>query len=471
MMFYIGITLEKDVFRVAILKKENQSVVVDSVHAFPYGSDNVKLFYNLPPFHTGAEISIASGLPSSETFIRKLYLPLKDRRKILATLPFQLESLIPFPSEALIIYTLFKSLSKQMTSVTVIAAAKENLTSHLGALKNLDIAVDVVSCAPNALMRFGRWSHPEENKILIIDIRDQKLCCVIFEGNEMILSQTITLSSKDQVAIDLEKLSAFLTQKGAIDEKTSWILTGETDFEEQISSVFKGERLPIKEDPKYAISIGFALDAMSQDPYCVQFCQKEFIPPHTLEKRRKKGFAYLALCLGAALLMAIGSAWMQNKKLSHLADKLQGSLPPSLSNRSFTRPEEIKEKIIAWENSLRGPKNAFAFVPDVPFVSDILAWLSAHPALATEDGGQKEGIEIKSVHYTLTKYPKIGETSSPYFAQTELEFFSKTPRAARDFHEALLKGDKIVNAKKDVKWQTQNQTYNATFELNKGVVK
>jgi type IV pilus assembly protein PilM len=471
MMFYIGITLEKDVFRVAILKKEKQSVTVESVHTFPYGPDNVKLFYNLAPFHTGEEICIASGLLSSEIFIRKLYLPLKDRRKILAALPFQLESLIPFPSDALIICALFKSLSKQMTTVTVIAAAKENLTSHLEALKNLDIAVDVVSCAPNALMRFGRWTHPEENKVLSIDIRDQKLCCVVFEGNEILLSQTMAFSSKDQMALDLEKLSAFLAQKGAIDEKTPWILTGEIDFAEQISSVFRGERLQIREDLKYAVCIGFALDALAQDRYCVQFCQKAFTPSHTLEKRKKKGFAYLAFCLGAALLMVTGSTWMQNKKLSHLADKLQGCLPPSLSQGSFTTPDEIEKKLMGWESSLRGPKNAFAFVPDVPFVSDVLAWLSSHPALATEDGGQKEGLEIKSVHYTLTKYPKIGETSLPYFAQTELEFFSKTPRAARDFHEALLKGDKIVNAKKEVKWQTQNQTYNAAFELNKGVVK
>ena len=78
-------------------------------------------------------------------------------------------------------------------------------------------------------------------------------------------------------------------------------------------------------------------------------------------------------------------------------------------------------------------------------------------------------MEIKSFHYSLIKYPKIGEASSPYLAQMELEFTSTAPRAARDFHEALLKGDQIVNAKKEVKWQTQNQTYHTSFELNKGL--
>ena len=88
---------------------------------------------------------MASGIAASETFIRKLHLPLKEKRKILAALPFQLESLIPFSSEAPIVCALLKPLGKQMTSVTVIAASQESLSTHLKALKDLDIASDCVS--------------------------------------------------------------------------------------------------------------------------------------------------------------------------------------------------------------------------------------------------------------------------------------------------------------------------------------
>ena len=157
------------------------------------------------------------------------------------------------------------------------------------------------------------------------------------------------------------------------------------------------------------------------------------------------------------------------QKAAHPRDRLQEYLSPSLASGPLSSAEEIEEKLFEWEKSLRGQKNGFAFLPNVPRVSDVLAWLSAHPSFATEDGGQKEGIEIKSLHYSLTKYPKIGEASTPYTAQLELEFSAQTPRSARDFHEALLKGDQIVNAKKEVKWQTQNQTYQTAFELNKGV--
>ncbi|MBS0604802.1 MAG: hypothetical protein JSS60_07180 [Verrucomicrobia bacterium] len=470
-MFYIGISLEKDAFRVAILKKEKRSVAIESLHSFPYGPENVKLFYNLPPFHTGKQTHVISGIGCSDIFIRKLHLPLRDKRKILAALPFQLESLLPFSDESPIICPLLHPLSKQMTSVTVVAARQSSLSSHLAALKDLDISSDAVSCAQTALMRFAKWHFPSENKFLIFDVRDRKLCCVVSEGSELILSQTLSLTERDQIPAELEKLAVFLKQKGAVDEETPWLLTGDPSFADPLARAFAGARLQSADTmaAAFALPIGLAMDALASDASTVQFCQKEFTPGKTLQSRKKMALCYLALCAGAALLMAVGGSLMVAKKQRILVDRLQSYLTPSLASGSLSTPEEIEDKLSQWDRSSRGQKNAFAFLPNVPKVSDVLAWLSTHSAFATEDGGQKEGIEIKSLHYSLIKYPKIGEASSPYTAQMEVEFSSTTPRPARDFHEALLKGDPIVNAKKDVKWQTQNQTYHAAFELNRGV--
>jgi type IV pilus assembly protein PilM len=485
-MFYIGIALEADAFRVAVLKKEKKTVLVESLHTFPYGPDNVKLFYNLPPFHTGKETLIVSGIAASETFIRKLHIPLKDKRKILSALPFQLESLIPFCAEDPILCALLKPLSKQMTSVTAIATTKDHLSFHLSELKKLDIVADAVSCAPTALMRLGRWKFSGENKILGFDFRAQKLTCVVYEGKEIVLSQTLPAQDQDEVFIELEKLAVFLKQKGAIEENTPWLLTGTADFlqtsssivltersiAEQIAKIFPGKMLEL-EPPyaTYALAIGFALDALEHDEMSVQFCQKQYTPLHTLLNRKKKALHYLALCFASAFLVAAGGSLMLHKKQKTLVDRLHSCLPPSLSNDSFFSLEEIEEKLSQWEKSVKGQKSNFAFLPNVPKVSDVLAWLSSHPAFTNEDGSQKEGIEIKSLHYSLTKYPKIGEASTPYLAQLELEFSSQTPRTARDFHDELLKGDQIVNPKKEIKWQTQNQKYQTAFELNKGVPK
>jgi type IV pilus assembly protein PilM len=471
-MFTIGLTFEKEAFRIAILKKEKKSIAVESLQTFSHGPDNVKQFYNLPPFHTGKDIQIVSGLRGSDVFIRKLHLPLRDKRKVLAALPFQLESLIPFSSESPIICPLLKPLSKQMTAVTVIATTRDHLSSHIATLQEMDIEPDTISCSPVALARFVRWKFPQEFKILCFDVRDKKLSCILLEGSELILSQSIPVADQEDAVLELEKLSFFLKQKGVVDDQTVWVLIGDSeDFSDVIRKIFKGQKLEISDPDStiYAVPIGLALDAIAADESSIQFCQKEFTPKHTWQLRKKKMFHYLGLCLAAALLMSIGGSFVLNRQQRKLAENLQNYLSATASKDSLFSIGQIEEKLLEWESSLRGQKSTFVFVPTVPKVSDVLAWLSAHPSFATEEGGQKEGMDIKSLHYSLVKYPKISDAASPYAAQVELEFTSLTPRNARDFHEALLKGDQIVNAKKEIKWQTQNQLYHTSFELNKGI--
>ena len=316
-MFTIGLTLEKEAFKIAVLKKEKKTIAIESLKTFPYGPDNVKLFYNLPPFHTGKEVEIVSGLAGEEVFIRKLHLPLREKRKILATLPFQIESLIPFSNESPIICPLLKPLSKQMTIVTVIATVQTHIASLIASLKGIDIEPDTISCHPVALVRFARWQFPEEYRILCFDVRDQKISCALLEGSELILSQTISLSQIEQVPFELEKLSVFLGQKGAIDEQTPWLLTGDSNhLAEILSQFFPGQRLNLTECgiAEYAIPLGLALDAIAADDSSVQFCQKEFTPKHTFQKRRKKMLQYLTICLSATLLMSIGGSFALNKK-------------------------------------------------------------------------------------------------------------------------------------------------------------
>lgn len=468
-MFYIGLSLGKEDFGVAVLRGGKNAITVESLHRFPYGPSSVKLFYDLLPFHTGKQAQIASGIASADIFIRKVNIPLKDRKKILAALPFQLESMIPFANESPLICPLFNPLSRQMTSVTVIATGQSPFLAHLEALKELGITPDTVSCAPIALFRFAHWQFPSEPKILCLDVRDQKVSCVVTGSGEIIISQILSLCDDDRISLELEKLSIFLKQKGAITGDTPWLLTGDCSLAEQFGRTFTGPKLHLDESlAPFALPIGLALDAFRADASSVQFCRRQFTPKHVLNQRRKKIFTWLISCTACALAMAVFGSLMISKKQNMLANRLRSCLPSTLSRESLSTPEDIRNTLTQWESSLKKQKNPFAFVPDVPRVSDVLAWLSTHPAFTTEQGDQKEGIEIKSFHYSLDKYPKIGDPSSPYSAHVDLEFVSSTPRAARDFHDALLRGDRLVNAKKEIKWQAQNQTYHTSFELNKG---
>ncbi len=453
MLFYIGIALEEKGFQVAILKKEKEEVAIESLHTFLYEQDHVKLFYNLSPFHTGKSVHLVSGLGSEDIFIRKLHLPLTDRGKILKILPFQLESLIPFTPEQPIVCAQLKCLGKQMTSVTIIATVQEKLLSHLRLLEQLNIEPDTVSCAPMALVRFAHWQFPHEKKLLCFDCRESQISCSLVEEGELILSQTLKMQKG--VA---EQFLLFLTQKGVADENTPWLLTGEHEAILEIGKVFLGKQLCIT-NPTYgpfALPIGLGLDACAQDGNSLQFCQKQLLQPHTIKKRKKGAILYAIACLSAALLMSVLGSFSLKQKENVLREKLLTYLPQAKNIHSV---EGISQTLASWEYSYKGKKTPFPLMADVPRVSDLLSYLSTHPALTAE------GVEIQSVHYSLTKYPKIAETSSPYTARVELDISSTTPRAARDFHEALLKGDAVVNEKKEIKWQTQNQTYHTSFEL------
>ena len=144
------------------------------------------------------------------------------------------------------------------------------------------------------------------------DVRDQKVSCVVYDGKEMILSQTLY----GDIVPQLEKLDIFQNKKGAVDEKTPWILTGEYTYSEQISKIFPGKMLQLNDlnHSAFAIAIGYALDVLESDEASVQFCQKKFTPAHTLVSRKKKALSYLGLCLGSGLLMATCGSLMLSKK-------------------------------------------------------------------------------------------------------------------------------------------------------------
>lgn len=494
-MFFIGLTLENQVFRAAILKKERKRVVIETLRSFPYSKDNVKEFYNLPAFHQAQEVSIGSGLTGSEVFIRSLHLPLSEKRKILAALPFQIESLIPFPLEEVVICPFLQPIHKQMTLVTIFCTTQTFLLNHIQTLQQIDIQPDQISCLPAALCRFAAWQFPQEERILCFDVREKRLTFALLETKRLTQSLTLhinptsplpslksaseladkgkegaswVIKEKEQISNELDKLFIFLKQKGAIDETTPWMLTGDPSVKEVVRQIFSSPELLIEqpEYSDYALAIGLALDKEAQDGQEIQFCQKKFTPRKIEQNRTKKTLVYAGLCSLAALIMGIGSMFMLHKKEHFLASRLETYLPTSLKT-SLKTPEEIEKRLNEWERSLAKHKTPFPLLPTVPKVSDVLAWLSSHPAFANEEGGQKEGIQLKSVHYMLTKYPKAGEASSAYAAQVELEFTADSPRPAREFHDMLLKGDQIVNAKKEVKWHTHQQTYQTSFELNK----
>jgi hypothetical protein len=406
---------------------------------------------------------LVSGLDSDALVFRTSTLPLKGKRRVLAALPFQLEGLLPFPSDQLVAAVALRT--KGYTSAAIHATSKTALHKALDALNAWGIAPDQMSCASAALARLAAWLFPAEPHCIVLHAKEQALHCVVIKDRCVMLSQSISLRARDA---ELERLAVFIKEKVSDSESLPWILLGNQDpgLLSACQTIFTTQPLSVvsADAHTHTLAIGYALDALGKDG--IQFLQKEFTPQQTVKTQKRNGIIYAASCTVLFILFSLCSTLILNKKSRALSDKYQSYFQAEGQRYSALAIQEGLDKL---ELSLSKTKNTSPFFPTIPNVSEVLSWLSTHPTLTTAEGLVKEGIEIKEVRYQLVKFPTLDEPSLPYHAQVEIVFTAAIPRLARDFHEALLKGDAIVNGKKDLKWNAAGNQYSTAFELCKKI--
>ena len=397
--------------------------------------------------HPEAEMKIVSGLDSDEIILRKLTLKLRNRFAIRKVLPFQAESLLPYALEETILLPFFKRKASD-TDVLLIASTKTHLQNHLNKLQAFHIDPDSVSCLPAAIHRFVRHFFPEYSELFFLHVGEEKsFCGLIMEG---MLQQIYAFSSADPLHMqkELDRAFAFL-KKRAPSTIDRLLVTGKPLSTAEQSSW----GLALIDKPgfpqrflEHAIPIGLALEGLSQDEHAVEFRQKEC---------KKRTLAYYFSCGLLALISAIGGSLLVKYEERKLEERLL-----ALHLIKDEMPTNVDEAVTLCENALSNEKKPYPIVSNVPKVSDLLAWLSGHPLLTDE-------IDVKEVHYQLTKYPKLGVSQEPYQAKVDLKFTASSPTAARQFREALTKGDELVNPKPEITWNVQQNLYETSFFLRR----
>jgi hypothetical protein len=265
------------------------------------------------------EVVSVTGLEASQVVCRELSLKLKKEKEILAILPFQVENLIPFPIQEIILQPQIFPTGE----VILLATQKSFLRDHLKEMAELGIDPDQVSCVPQALHQWGMWRFPDQKNLCILSYD----CCIVSQNGKLIVSQSFQ---------DRERMLAFV--------KTKY------------------PEIRIIEAEEFAIPIGLALDGFSEG---VQFRQEEFASRHYKNRIRKWQWGYVAAALVlAAVTLGIGS-YKIAKKESGLHQKLSVCGAPE--------GESLKLRLQAWENSLASLPS---LVPAAPLVTDLLAWIS-----------------------------------------------------------------------------------------------
>jgi type IV pilus assembly protein PilM len=309
----------------------------------------------------------------------------------------------------------------------------------------------------------------------------------------------------DALRMEIAKSLFALTKQCKIQHIVEILLTGEGSLYPQMSETLSRSLNATLSTPKqqgnyssqtlqeYAIAIGLALTLQPSNRHPINFRQGDLAYPDPWKRLKKPLIAYFSLCcLVAASLYLFGMTWLsyQEDKLKEgytellstmdkpyktfekelLSKKMRGEVNdddiPSLSNMT---QEELLFRLGILQKEIQSSPDLFPLHPNVPRVSDVLAWLSTHPNVVIgkdDTKNPKAALKIESLTYTMVKRPEQNKKQEKYQVRVELEFTAETPKLAREFHDALIAPNDMIAPKSEIKWNTApNNRYRTSFIL------
>lgn len=247
-----------------------------------------------------------------------------------------------------------------------------------------------------------------------------------------------------------------------------------------------------KELLSYAVPIGLALGSLPGQNGMVDFRQQEWSYPHPW--RRIMG--PIAAYFGSILLLSAAFYFFGQHYLRYQEDQLRQTYIDLLAGMHKSHDqfevaflaknpkahdpfdgeiprieqinqEELKDRLAFLQKELQASPDSFPLYANIPRVSDVLAWLTQHPAVvaAGEEGDPEVRLQIENFSYNMVKRPQQGKKQEKYQVKIELEFTSPTPKWAREFHDALIAPNDWVDPKGEVKWNTNRGKYKTSFFL------
>lgn len=245
-----------------------------------------------------------------------------------------------------------------------------------------------------------------------------------------------------------------------------------------------------KELLSYAVPIGLALGSLPGHSSSIDFRQQEWSYPHPW--RRLLG--PITIYFVSVFLLSLGFYFFGQQYLHYHEDRLKQTYIDLLSGmhkshdqfevaflakNSTTHDqyhegtpqieqinqEGLIERLSFLQKELQASPDSFPLFANIPRVSDVLAWLTQHPAVAfvDEEGHTQSRLQIENFSYSMLKRPQQGKKQEKYQVKVELEFSSLTPKWAREFHDALITPNDWVDSKGEVKWSSNRGKYKTSF--------
>lgn len=448
-------------------------------------------------------------LDSEEVLIRSMEIKLKKERDVDAVLAFQAEPLLPYPLENAILDRILLSQTDDGTLLTLLAARKDHVEQHLDKYHALQINPEVVSCVPAALTFFSNLVAADANPRFVVHLGHDWTTCILVKDGKLMAAQSthaniehLMLDSASpefdgfqrEVARLLSAISkqsktpemnqVLFTGKGAANGKFCEELCRKINKSAIIPVVPLGFEISITELQRFAVAIGAALSALPFAANQINFRQNELAYPHPWKRLKQPIALYFALCIClAAAFYFFGKSYIEyhedqeRQEYANLLATMNKSYPDfekeyerkmGLANDEPRKIEslslnEIGDRLSYLQKDLKESPDSFPLQPNIPRVSDVLAWLSTHPNVSAKDGAPL--LQIDNFSYAMVKRPELKKKQEKYQIKVEIEFSAPTAKLAREFHDALIAPNDIVDPKGEVKWNANKGKYRASFFL------
>ncbi len=470
-MEIVGIQKESTFYRLAYLSMVNGEISIECLEK-EEGTPRLK-----------KDVYSVSGIDGQDLLIRHLVTPLKKVRALHKTLPFQLESLIPYSLDDVVVKPIYDIKEKE-TEAHFFTVPRKTLQQHISSFQKEGIDPEWVSAIPMALFRFAIFACPNESSLVVFHIGVKKIELVFIQEGNILSHITLHIGSKDlnegdsatvvsKLKREVDRAFCFFAHKEQEGGNRKVLFCGERTKE--VENLLKGEEgsliSPIEIEghrgfngetvTPYAIPIGLAIDALKNDSSSIQFRQETFISRRSFSSIRR-GLIQGGVLAGVlfALTLFCSELYFQKKEkaLTGYVEELISHYEREIPFLTGRVEGGSLEKILSDLNRrLRPPKNEEFFYTSPPLVSDLLAFISSHPKL--------KGMEVKELDYELKSYPSLSKPKNTYRPKVRLSFVSKEAKKAREFHDAVIDDETYIDKDGEIEWKRNEDEYEIAFFL------
>lgn len=474
-MYVLALHPEGDYFRVVLVKFWGKKLKIKflhefkkDLHGFSQLTQELKNSSHLKKF--SPSVYIGSSLKTDQIFIRKVDLPLKKARAVWKALPFQIESLVPFPEEsAKVIPKLHPH--EGGTEVSLYSFKNEELDAHIEEIKEIGFETDWVTCIPLALESFAKQFFHEQKEVVllhfgweesqmvylnesrlegakVIDIGFKTFVDAIdtreFYGQEDITEQFLAILAQsfvsEQESGELSEIYEKFTKEvqrtvdhfqKAKGKKGSSFFVGFTGYSEVIEFIarenqnFSMEKLEMKPHIEfsketicsYAIEIGIALDVSEQDHKSIQLRTKEKLSYKVKRKlvSQLAAVGLSALTLSALLFGCFEILLLQKQRdvkalfqSVAFADGKSDDAKYQFLKKMHLDTEVMQKHVTRLKSEYRKKQKQGSFLETPTKVSEILSLLGSLSDV------KRGSALIEKVRYDLETYPSVSHPKGSF---------------------------------------------------------